>query len=105
MSKRVTRGVARPDSVYIEVNGTRVVGYEGESLATALMAAGYLVFSQDSSGRSRSPFCNMGVCFDCMVTIEDPAAAEPSLVGRVRACMTAIRPGLRLLVPDPETSS
>jgi hypothetical protein len=53
--------------------------------------------SRDSSGRARSPYCNMGVCFDCMVAVEDPANVLPS---RVRACLTAVRSGLRVTVPE-----
>lgn len=100
----MTRHVARPDPVRIEVNGQPILAYEGESLATALLAAGYLVHSRDRSGRARSPFCNMGVCFDCLVALEDPAESGASAMpgpARVRACMTPIRSGLRLRVPEP----
>ncbi len=49
--------------------------------------------SRDSFGRLRTPFCNMGVCFDCMVEVED----APS---RVRACLTPVRAGMRVVVPE-----
>lgn len=97
MSTRISEGVIKPTPVSIIVNGATVSAYEGESLATALIAAGVLIMSRDSSGRARSPYCNMGVCFDCMVAVEDPTNALPS---RVRACLTAVRPGLRVTVPE-----
>ncbi|WP_129776914.1 (2Fe-2S)-binding protein [Peristeroidobacter soli] len=93
MSRRITLGVVRPAAVNIFVNGKAVEAYEGESVLTALMAGGVLVMSRDSFGRMRAPFCNMGVCFDCMVEVEDGSS-------RVRACLTPVRAGLRVIVPD-----
>lgn len=105
MSKRVTTNVVRAAPVEILVNGIAVTAYEGESLATALIASGTLVMSRDASGRPRSPFCNMGVCFDCMVMVEESTAAQSTTAGRVRACLTAVRPGLRITVPEKRESS
>ena len=94
MSKRITQGVARPAPVSIFVNGKAVEAYEGESVLTALIAAGVLTMSRDSLGRLRTPFCNMGVCFDCMVEVEENVSS------RVRACLTPVRAGLRVVVPE-----
>jgi hypothetical protein len=108
---RITNNVERPAAVTIQVNGNAVVAYEGESLATALIASGTLIMSQDSKGRMRSPYCNMGICFDCLVTVEQSAAAGGSTspggniaaggstVRRVRACLAPVRAGLLVTVP------
>jgi NADH dehydrogenase/NADH:ubiquinone oxidoreductase subunit G len=96
MSKRITLGVARPAPINITVNGRPVETYEGESVLTALMAAGVVGMSRDSFGRLRTPFCNMGVCFDCMVEVED----VPNVSARVRACLTPVRAGMRVIVPE-----
>ena len=93
MSKRITQGVARPAPVSIFVNGKAVEAYEGESVLTALIAADVMALSRDSFGRLRTPFCNMGVCFDCMVEVE----GAPS---RVRACLAPVRAGMRVVVPE-----
>lgn len=98
MSKRVTKNVVRPSPIEILVNGITVPAYEGESLATALIASGTLIMSRDASGRPRSPFCNMGVCFDCMVMVGQSIESQATTMGRVRACLTAVRPGLRITV-------
>jgi len=37
----------------------------------------------------RSLFCGMGVCFDCVMEIDDRAGT--------RACMTLVRPGMRVV--------
>jgi sarcosine oxidase subunit alpha len=102
MSLRVTTNVARPPAVTIHVNGKEVSAYEGETVATALIAAGVLTMSRDDSehtaeGRARSPFCNMGVCFDCLVEIADGASGNATL--RLRACLTPVRAGLSITVP------
>ena len=101
MSLRVTTNVARPQAVTILVNDKEVSAYEGETIATALIAAGVLTMSRDElshtqAGRARSPFCNMGVCFDCLVEICDAASGSAPL--RARACLTAVRAGLRITV-------
>jgi hypothetical protein len=90
MSRRIIENVSRPQPVDISVNGETVIAYEGESVAAALIAAGTIIMSRDSSGRYRGPFCNMGVCFDCM-----------GATGRVRACLTPVRAGLKIRVPVP----
>lgn len=84
MSVRITKNVTRPQAVTIQVNGRDVTAYEGESIATALIAVGVV-----------RTYCNMGVCFDCLVEIEVAGAAL-----RVRACLTAVRAGLRVTVPS-----
>ncbi|MBL8270499.1 (2Fe-2S)-binding protein [Steroidobacter sp.] len=96
MSKRITQGVARPAPVSVLINGRSVEAYEGESVLTALVAAGVLTMSRDSFGRVRTPFCNMGVCFDCMVDVE----SSDGVTSRVRACLTPVRAGLRVTVAE-----
>lgn len=102
MSPRITNNVRRPSPVTILVNGRAVSAYEGESLATALMASGTLVMRRDAAGQPRAPFCNMGICFDCLVTVQEttPSAAGLS-ARRVRACLAEVRAGLSVTVADP----
>ncbi len=65
--------------------GREVVAYEGESIAAALWAAGVRATRRSTViGAPRGVYCNMGVCYECLVRIE----------GReVRACMAAVRDG------------
>jgi sarcosine oxidase subunit alpha len=103
MSLRVTTNVSRPQAVTFLVNGKEVSAYEGETVATALIAAGVLTRSredtaQDGKRRPRSPYCNMGVCFDCLVEIAESATADAPL--RLRACLVPVRAGLRITVPE-----
>lgn len=85
---RLHHGVQRPAAVSIDVDGARVEAHPGESLAAALLAAGVRAFRRTRSGKPRGPFCNMGVCFDCVVVVDGDAG--------VRACMTPVREGMRV---------
>lgn len=99
MSRRVTADVERPAAVSIVVNGVAVPAYEGESIMTAVMASGRVAFTRGRFGHARGPFCNMGICFDCLVLVEDPAhpGAVPT---RVRSCLATVRDGLRVTVAE-----
>ena len=100
MSHRITKNIARPPPVSIFVNGRAVTAYEGESLATALIAADVFAMTRDAAGKPRGPFCNMGVCFDCIVTVEESVDSDTPVIRRVRACLSTVRPGLRISIPD-----
>jgi predicted molibdopterin-dependent oxidoreductase YjgC len=82
-ANRLSHGIARPAPVRIEADGEAIDAYPGETLATALLAAGRRAFRRTRSGAPRGPLCNMGVCFDCLVVVEG--------LGEVRACMTVVR--------------
>ena len=69
-----------------------VDGYEGESLAAALTAAGIMELRRTRTGAPRGIFCGMGVCFDCLVVVD----GRPGQ----RACLTKVEAGLRVQ-PQP----
>ena len=83
---RIDDGVARPEAFTIAVDGAPVAAYAGESLAAVLLAVGIRSFRHTPSG-PRGPYCNMGVCFECVVEVDG---------ARTRACMTTARPGMRV---------
>lgn len=77
--------------VEISINGQTVRARRGEKLAAAMLAAGYRTLNQkEYSGAPRGIFCGMGVCHECIVTVN----GQPF----VRACMTKIEPGMRVEV-------
>ena len=77
----------------IEVDGRAVQAEPGQTLAAALLGAGILTFRRTQTGRPRGVFCGMGVCFDCLVTVDGQAEQ--------RACMTVARPGMRVETGAP----
>ena len=80
---------AAGDSVEIVIEGNAVKAREGDSVAAALFAAGLLACRTTAvSGAPRGPYCMMGVCFDCLVTID----GAPNQQG----CMIKVSAGMRV---------
>ncbi len=76
-------------SVALTVDGASVRARAGDSVAAALLAAGYHhCRSAPVSGAKRGPYCMMGVCFECLVTIDG--------VGNRQGCLTLVREGMRV---------
>ena len=66
-----------------------VVARRGDTVAAALLACGQLAFRATVvSGAARGPYCMMGVCFDCLVTID----GHPNQ----QACMVRVHDGMRI---------
>ena len=80
--RRVRSGVDRPETVTIRFEDRDVPAVVGESVAAALWAAGEVFLRRSSkTGEPRGLFCNMGICFECLVLVD----------GRVvRSCMTPV---------------
>jgi D-hydroxyproline dehydrogenase subunit gamma len=85
---RIDRGLERGAPFEFQVDGRSVPAFAGESVAAALMAAGRHALRVTAGGESRGYWCGMGVCWDCMMWLED--------VGGVRTCQLAAAPGMRL---------
>jgi predicted molibdopterin-dependent oxidoreductase YjgC len=82
-------GITRGLPFEIEVDGQIVTAYEGETLATAMLAAGMRSFSTPAEPYPSSRlYCGMGSCFQCLVTID----GQPN----VQACRTLARPGMKV---------
>ncbi len=92
MFKRLAPGDdAQNRAVEIVVNGRAVAAVEGDTVAAALLAAGELQFRMSpTAAEPRGPYCLMGVCFECLVTIDGRANRQ--------ACMTAVRPGMTVTI-------
>ncbi|WP_314173912.1 (2Fe-2S)-binding protein [Streptomyces winkii] len=53
----------------ITVDGEPVPGIAGQTVAGVLLAADRLSWRRSRSGAPRGVFCGIGVCFDCLVTV------------------------------------
>jgi D-hydroxyproline dehydrogenase subunit gamma len=69
----------------ITVDGEPLDGVAGQTIAGVLIAAGRRSWRQAPSGRPRGIFCGIGVCFDCLVTVNG--------MPDVRACRRRARDG------------
>ena len=56
--------------VRLRFDGREIEALPGETIAAALAAADIVAVRQARSGAPRGPFCGMGVCFDCLVTVD-----------------------------------
>jgi glycine/D-amino acid oxidase-like deaminating enzyme len=74
--------------VRIHFDGTEIEALPGETIAAALAAADIVALRQARSGAPRGPFCGMGACFDCLVTVD----GRPSQ----RACLTKVAAGMEV---------
>lgn len=76
-------------AVAFSFDGVAMCGRSGESLAAALLAAGVRVTRLSAvDGSPRAPYCMMGACYECLVTVDD--------VPNVQACMVAVGAGMRV---------
>jgi sarcosine oxidase subunit alpha len=70
-------------------DGQTVGAMRGDSVATALLAAGLTVCRTTAiSGAPRAPYCLMGICFECLVTIDGMTSRQ--------ACLTPVTDGMRV---------
>jgi predicted molibdopterin-dependent oxidoreductase YjgC len=73
----------------VTIDGTPFSGRLGDSVAAVLLLAGKLAFRRSAvSGEPRGPYCMMGVCHECLVTIDGMANRQ--------ACLVQIRDGMAI---------
>lgn len=73
-------------SDHVTFDGRELPVSPGQTVAAVLMAAGVRSWRTTRfEGRPRGLFCGIGVCFDCLVTVN----GTPS----VRACLAEASPG------------
>ena len=75
--------------VTIVIDGRPCEVWRGDSVAAALLAHGCAAFRiTEVAARPRGPYCMMGACFDCLVTVDERA--------NVQACMVQVEEGMRV---------
>ena len=73
----------------ITIDGAPFRARAGDSVAAALLLAGLAACGTTAvSGKKRAPYCAMGVCFECLVTIDGDGARQ--------ACLVTVRDGMRI---------
>lgn len=84
----------------IRVDGQAVPARAGESVAAAMLAAGMARFRDTPAGGApRGPYCMMGVCFDCLVTIDGVGNRQGCLVPVVEGMKITLQKGKREIGP------
>jgi predicted molibdopterin-dependent oxidoreductase YjgC len=83
-----TDGGGQPGSIEFTFAGRPVLARAGHSIAMALWAGGTLALRRSSAdGAPRGVFCNMGVCYECLVRVDGVLQ---------RACTTIAAAGMRV---------
>lgn len=75
--------------VTFSFDGKELSGYEGESIAVALKAAGVMVHRYTAKQhKPRGIFCAIGRCTDCVMIVNG--------VPNVRTCVTPLKEGMQI---------
>ena len=84
---RIIKGVERNRQFEIEVDGEKITAYEGETVASALIAARKMTTQMTpKKNEPRGVCCGIGLCYSCIMVING--------VPNTRACQTIVKPGL-----------
>jgi len=75
------------DTVPFTLDDKPMTARAGDSVAAALLANGVEhCRTTPISGSPRAPYCMMGVCFECLITIDG--------VGNKQGCLVPVRRGM-----------
>ena len=75
--------------IHVTIDGRDALARAGESVAALLLVDGVRATRVSAvSGAPRAPYCMMGVCFECLVTIDG--------VGNRQGCLVQVADGMRI---------
>jgi predicted molibdopterin-dependent oxidoreductase YjgC len=78
-----------PDAVNVSFDGRPLVAVPGQNIGAALVSKGITAWrSTRKEARPRGLFCGIGVCFDCLVTVDGEA--------NQRACLVEVQEGMEI---------
>lgn len=87
MFKRLAADARREVGIFVD--GQKIMAREGDTVSAALLASGLDARRETAvSGAPRLPYCMMGVCFDCLVTIDG--------MGNRQGCLVPVREGMQI---------
>lgn len=87
MFKRLDEGARK--RVMLHVDGRAIEARDGDTIASALLAAGISPTRLSAVTQSpRAPYCMMGVCFECIVTVDGVANRQ--------GCLVPVQDGMRI---------
>ena len=87
-NSRIHGYATRGAEITVYLDDRPIRAFSGESVAAALMAAGIKAFRESRHGEARGPYCGIGNCFDCVLTVD----GRPN----VRTCNLQVREGMAL---------
>ena len=82
-----------PDQIELILDGETLIAQAGQTIAGAILASGRSSWRTTSRDRRpRGLFCGIGVCFDCLVTVNG--------IRDIRACQRPVADGDVIEVQD-----
>jgi aerobic-type carbon monoxide dehydrogenase small subunit (CoxS/CutS family) len=89
LNRRAGNDLVRGRRFEIDVDGEKIVAYEGETIAAAMLAAGRRKLRYTpQKGHPRGVYCGIGLCHDCIMIVD----GAPN----IRTCQTLATPGCRV---------
>jgi predicted molibdopterin-dependent oxidoreductase YjgC len=87
MFRRLPEAAGAP--ITVTIDGRAVTARAGDTVAATMLAAGMRSCrTTPISDTPRGPYCMMGVCFECLVTIDG--------VGNRQGCLVPVHEGMRI---------
>ena len=78
--------IQRGKQITVQIDGQLTPAFEGETVAAVLLTQNQRQFRRTAEGQARGFFCGMGICYDCLVTVNNTS--------NVRACVTPVTDGM-----------
>jgi predicted molibdopterin-dependent oxidoreductase YjgC len=79
--------------IRVVVDGRETTAYDGDTVAAVLVRGGAVSWRKTRfGGEGRGLFCGIGVCQDCLVTVDG--------VEGVRACLAPVSPGCTITTSE-----
>ena len=84
-----TRSVNMPEAVNVNFDGRPLIAVPGQNIGAALVSNGVTAWrSTRKEARPRGLSCGIGICFDCLVTVDGEA--------NQRACLVEVQEGMEI---------
>jgi len=83
------------NSVTVFIDDEPCTALDGEMVVVVLMRENMTATHVSPQGQPRGPYCMMGVCYDCMITLEDGRNEQ--------ACLTPVEEGLKIYRRSSQT--
>lgn len=77
-----------PELVTIYFEGRAISAAEGTTVAAAVLEPARAWTRTSHTGGRHGPYCHMGVCHECLMTIDD--------IPNQQACLITVRQGMRV---------
>ncbi len=89
-AERTAHSTGQEKEITFYVNGRPTHARRGETIQAALISAGYRQIRTSKTKQPRGVFCGMGVCYECLVTVDNGPWKQ--------ACVTIVEEGMEVQI-------